>query len=316
MDWHLRPCGLPLVAPSDDSLLAELRALRTFGSVHTYLLSDYRACHVNAPPPAPPTLTTVHLADSDRHRSGLFAFSRDHTRPLLARDPDLPPALSGPDPADQLTDSESDGEGEGEGEGDGEDGFDSDLRPSVRKVRLALGRAAEDSGNSRGDSDAMCPPEQEQDAGGDGSVLLKSLPLGSAADDGSLFAFRLTEETRRPEQVELIRDRKILELEQNLRLQRDSWAERLTTRLVDISSAAASPLVAPPLQRPFHLFASSTFARLEAKDEALPLYPEVTVFVEQAPPGANSVLPSGTGVLGSPTGFATGTGPDGPVDAF
>ena len=102
-------------------------------------------------------------------------------------------------------------------------------------------------------------------------------PSATAPDDG----IPVDEESdtdadeKKSEQVELMRDRKTLELETSLLRIRQSEASAYTDRLTQLSKASQCLLQALPVQLPFHSYSSEIIEAFERNVVALP-----TCFVE------------------------------------
>lgn len=163
-----------------------------------------------------PTLVDYYLPDIDLHASGLNCFFFDHTRGLTAIDPDLPSLQHKLDKADQLTDSES----------DDDDGYVG-VRPSNKVVKEILAKVppppepvvepdAGKKGGAKGKA-AAAPPAKAAAPPAAAPVKPVEVAPPMTSDTLGTDAFSaLNDEDRKSEQVELLRDRKILDMESQL----------------------------------------------------------------------------------------------------
>lgn len=168
------------------------------------------------------------MPDHDRHLSGLHCFARDHTRSLTEDDPDIAPLQQGQDKGDVLTDSES----------DDDDGYVAE-RPSIQLARKIFREPA--------------PAPLDSDPAS----------LDAASDGFGL----LSPTKRREEQVELLRDRKTLDLESSLLRARQDRDKAVAQRLVEISQASRCLLLALPVQLPFCVYEDELALALEASQQ-------------------------------------------------
>ena len=226
-DWVLRPGGTiteELAYTHDPSLRTKWARSGGFTSANTYLLAAKESRDLSVAAAPGPTLVDYYMQDSDRHASGLHCFANDHTRNLDEEDRDVAPLQSGKAKEDCLTDSES----------DDEDAYSGD-KPSLAKAREILW-------NTTADADG--------DAGATTGAL--DSPDGDATEAFGLEAEPELRERRL--QVELLRDRKIIEMESNLKKATHSHMDDLTKRLVDISNACKDRAMALHVQLPFHQY--------------------------------------------------------------
>ena len=77
---------------------------------------------------------------------------------------------------------------------------------------------------------------------------------------------------KKSEQVELMRDRKTLELETTIHRSRQSQATAYTDRLSQLSKASQCLLHALPVQLPFHLYSSEIIDAFESNVVPLPTF--------------------------------------------
>lgn len=172
-----------------------------FLSAQTYLLGSFETRCQNDNPPAPgPTLIDFFMPDGDRHTSGLHCYEQDHLRApveniLNSLDPDIPMLQKHLDPADHLTDSESDEDGEAYASADG--------KPSLRRVRKIL----------RAVPEAVTSPVVEDDKKKKGKGAEVTTPSSPAVQDTNLDDEEDESLTKGHTQVDLLRDRKILDME-------------------------------------------------------------------------------------------------------
>ena len=211
--------------------LRPIRWQRTpgFQSVNRYLLGGHETRSTDPPPPCGPTLIDFYMPDHDRHLSGLNCFARDHTRSLIEDDPDIAPLQQGQDKGDVLTDSES----------DDDDGYVAE-RPSIHLARRIFREPA-----AAGTAPLDLDPAASFDAASDGFGLLSPTK-------------------RREEQVELLRDRKTLDLESSLLRARQDREMAVAQRLVAISQASRCLLLALPVQLPFHQYEDEVALAMES----------------------------------------------------
>ena len=232
-----------------DSLLK----MTGFASINTYLLGGLESRCTSADgvhlPPYGPTLSDVHMADLDRHRSGLYCLASDHLRLLTAPDVDLPPLQHRQARADHLTDSES----------DEEDKYTTPV-PSMKRVRALL------RGKSLKVVSVVAAIEnpistKKGKAGSKGAkeaklVIAASAPTAANINDIDDEDSEGDVNEKKSEQVELMRDRKTLELEGSLSRQRQGEASAYIDRLKVLSQASRCLMQASPTQTPFHTYQS------------------------------------------------------------
>jgi hypothetical protein len=70
---------------------------------------------------------------------------------------------------------------------------------------------------------------------------------------------KLDESERIYDQVELLRDRKIMDMESTLRKERYNKMDSLTKKLADISNKSNCVLQALPIQMPFHTYEEKAY---------------------------------------------------------
>jgi len=221
-DWSLRPFAEHFVFDEDNSLRSEWMKTPGFQSVNRYLLAGHESRTAGQVPPVGPTISDFYVSDTDRHLSGMYCFSRDHLRSLVENDVDIAPLQVAQDKGDVLTDSES----------DDDDGYVAE-RPSIAKAKKIF-------------RDATSLEQQADDAVDAGA----SLDMSMESDGFGL----LSPTKRREEQVELMRDRKTLELEASLLRVRQQNDEALFRRLIEVSKSTKCLINALQLQVPFSLY--------------------------------------------------------------
>eukprot|EP01038_Epipyxis_sp_PR26KG_P010290 gene10290-13833_t len=259
-DWSLRPDAFELKFESDSSIRTRLCSKRSgFVSSNVYLLGSHETRQKEVPPPPGPTLSDFFMPDIDRHSSGLYCFSKDHLRSVTEPDHDIAPLQSKQDKADYLTDSDSDNEDEYK-----------ISPPSIKKVRQIL-RAPKQSVASTAaptapiDVKGKNAPKGSQPAIAPVPTASAPLPPIGIDDD-----FQLDDSQRKEEQVELLKDRKTLDLESTLVKQRQKKQETFSTILKDISTSSKCSLQAIPLQLPFHLYEEDAY---KIASRLIPDYP-------------------------------------------
>ena len=225
-----------------------------FLSTNVYMLgaSETLDCNIPIdvlpPPPPGPSLTDFYFPDHDRHVSGLNCHELDHYRSKTDPDLDVKSLQNRQDPADHLTDSESD-----------DDEAYVAPKPSMASIRSLLYPVTEET------STPLASPTANSKKGGGGvssSVSVVSDPnmsLELNANDND------TEKSN--EQVELLRDRKILDMESYLLKSRQNDADSISTRLGELSAASVCLLHAVPVQVPFHQYESVVFDLEETRKE-------------------------------------------------
>eukprot|EP00605_Chrysophyceae_sp_TOSAG23-4_P001987 GSChrysophyteH1.ASY1.ANO1.2201.1 assembled CDS len=223
--WLLRPLSEKLELDEDTSLRSQWLREGAFLSANTYLLGGYETRNVDAPPPPGPTLYDSYKLNTDRHYSGLVTYSREHLRALDEDDPDIAALQDKQADADVLSDSES----------DDEDAYRVNI-PSLAAAK-AIVRSPED----------IAAAEAEAQAKMEASV--------DSMDE-------LQADPEKPnEQVELLRDRKILELEATLRKQRQDSMSAIAMRLQECADASVDRATSLSFQVPFHMYEEDLLQR-------------------------------------------------------
>ena len=192
-----------------------------FLSTNVYLMAAYETRDSNIPrdvlplPPPGPTLIDFYFPDHDRHVSGLNCFAVDHTRALYDDDADVKELQTKQDPLDHLTDSESD-----------DDDAYAGPRPSMTRVKQALAAPPAPviplAVNAPPPAAAAEPPAKSAPAGKQKGAPAAAVPEKAAeavvpkSKMDPAEELQVDLEERNNEQVELLRDRKILEMESYL----------------------------------------------------------------------------------------------------
>lgn len=179
-----------------------------FLSINRYLLGGQEIRNTDPPPPCGPTLIDFYMPDNDRHLSGLNCFANDSGRSLMEDDVDVAPQQVRQDKGDVLTDSES----------DDDNGYVAEL-PSILRARKIF---REDASLPTDDTNPLSPAHF--------TISLESDGFGM-----------LSPTKRREEQVELLRDRKMLDLESSLIRARQEHEKAISLRFV--YACWVSPLI-------------------------------------------------------------------------
>ena len=156
------------------------------------------------PIPQPgPTLIDFYFHDTDRHASGQNCFEYDHYRGLTDQDQDVNGLQHRQDPSDHLTDSESD-----------DDEAYTAPKPSMTRIKNLL------NGDADGTVAVAVPSDDKKTAAKE----------ATSPDGASTNEMYLEDDDRNSEQVELLRDRKILEMESYLLKLRQKDADVIADR--------------------------------------------------------------------------------------
>ena len=229
-DWALRPGGLgteTLRYLHDPSLRTKWIGEGGFLATNTYLLGAQESRNKDISSGSGPTLRDFYTQDSDRHSSGLYCFANDHMRTIDDPDVDVAPLQSGKAREDCLTDSES----------DDEEAYALEKPSLVRARQILWDKQPDDeAAGDAGDNDSPDGLNINTEAFG--------LAAENEVDDGDKDAV----------QVELLRDRKIIEMEDQLKKDRYARMDSLTAKLVQISNACKVQPLALSVQLPFHQY--------------------------------------------------------------
>jgi hypothetical protein len=222
-------------------------------------------------PECGPTLLDFYLPDHDRHVSGTYCFAKDHHRDIITWDADVRLLQHAQDEADHLTDSES----------DNEDCYIAE-KPTMQKVRNILSTPIAKEEVIVDKSKKASP--KKADKGKDKDTKTENKPdakveAKSAEEDEVL----LSENERREEQVELLRDRKTLDLASQLNRQRKKRLEEVFDRCRMISKRGASINALEP-SIPFHLYEENVYTHM------IPYLPERSQVLVELDAQAMSML--------------------------
>lgn len=179
-----------------------IRMLETpgFHAAQCYLLASYTSRIADSLPPLGPTIADFYLPDADLHASGLSSFSTDYHQSIHALDSDIPSLQEKLMSEDYLTESES----------DNDDDYQVP-KPSLDKVK-----------------EILCSSFSTQLSEPLSKKVSIPTPQTPTADAFSV----LDEANRKVEQVELMRDRKSLELSTHLRQIVESKMNQFSNRFV------------------------------------------------------------------------------------
>lgn len=270
-DWELRPYSEILTYDEDTSLRSLWLRTPGFLSVNTYLLAGHATRNVDPPKAAGPTISDFYMPDLDRHLSGMVSFASDHLRALMEDDPDIAPPQVGQDKADVLTDSES----------DDDDGYVIE-RPSIMRARRIFRNAS-----SLQTAEDGFPSALDRSFESDGFGMLSPTK-------------------KREEQVELLRDRKMLDLESTLLRLRQDNEKTIFQKLRKISEASTCVASALQVQAPFHTYEDELVSE-GIMERLLPPLPSSFVqhsLIHDGPMSPNqSTTLAGSFLLGSPGKF-------------
>jgi len=229
-DWLLRPLSKTFEFDQDQSLRSQWIREGSFLAANVYLLGGLETRNVDAPPPPGPTLSNTYLVSNDRHASGLTTFAVDHMRSIDDGDADIAPLQFRQDKQDELTDSES----------DDEEAYASKIPvPSLATARKIV-RSAEFIAEAEA-AEAAAREELENE-------------LDASVTDASNRNQKAIDAEHPSVQVELLRDRKILELESSLKKTRHDRMTALAKRIEECSVATTNKVSALTFQLPFHMY--------------------------------------------------------------
>lgn len=257
-DWVIRPFGEKMEYDDDNSWGGKLlNCASGFSSAHSFLLGAYEMRTRQEPPAASgPTLTDFYCPDIDRHRSGLNCFTKDHQRTLTSRDPEILPTTDILDDEDILSDSESDDENAYKKAYNVDNGVNQVMeKPSLAAARQIL-RATlpvEEPPSPTGKGKKGAPAFVEKATENTGNTT-----AGSTAE-----SFTLNDSDRRNDQVELMRDRKILDMEILFKKRRQQDADAISRTLVRLSEGSRCQLFALRVQLPFHNYEDLVYSEVE-----------------------------------------------------
>ena len=219
-------------------------------------------------PPMGLTLSHFFMPDLDRHQSGLHCLKADHCRALTDPDPEVAPLQNRQAKADCLTDSESD-----------EDEKYTVPVPSMRTVRKLLsgkllrkvpvtGAVIEEKTNVGKNAKAGKGTKAKSATATAAATVvapvaaLVTLPPEDIDDASDI-------DDKKSEQVELMRDRKILELNSCLSSDRKNRTTAYTDRIKELSRTSQCLLQAVPVQTPFHMYEEDALSAFSATNPSL-----------------------------------------------
>lgn len=205
------------------------------------------------PHPNPgPTLIDFYFPDHDSHVSGLNCFEFDHYRSIYDHDDSVKPLQNRQDPDDHLTDSES----------DEEDAYDIP-KPTISHIRKLLNKSITTSTTVTNTTEPISQPvkgkgkEQPLSTNTTNVSTNMSVVSNTEPDTDSIIDETVSE------QVELLRDRKILEMETYLLKTRQKTAEDIANRLETLSSSSTCLFNRIPVQFPFHMYEDHVYSIME-----------------------------------------------------
>lgn len=201
------------------------------------------------------TLSHLYLPDLDRHPSGLQCLKNDHLRTLTGADQDIAPLQYKQAKADCLTDSES----------DEEDKYTAPI-PSLRSARsllagkftrkkVVVGAVVEEKVVTKGGKGAKGSKAKP-------SAAAVATPVMQAVEDSVDDAAE--EDEMNGEQVELMRDRKMIELEGLQTVEMRARVASCTDRLTVLSRASQCLMQSLPVQTSFECYEVDAFAAYES----------------------------------------------------
>ena len=287
-DWILRPDSEVLEYSRDPSIRSALCERAGFLSTNIYLLGSQESRNRDDPPPPGPTLTDYFNPDTDRHLSGLNCYARDHLRGPLEKDPDIAPLQTRQDKADYLTDSES----------DNEDGY-TNFKPTMERVRKILHPPPKKvepvvvDPKAKGGKAAPAPAAKPAAA----AAPVTPAPTTLDTNDHEGFSL-LGADQKKEEQVELLRDRKTLDLESTWWSTRKKQFDKIAKRMVEISQSSQCLVQALPVQMPFHSYEDEVYKLMSER------YPELSSSHVEIDPHA-SIESLGSATLSPMKGTST-----------
>ena len=251
-EWILRPpsslrtSSNQLLFQLDDSLRSKwiYQHFSGFLSANYYLLGATESCWRDGfIPNIGPTLNDYYFIDSDRHYSGLHCFKNDFSRDTNEWDGDVEFLQKKLAPVDYLTDSES----------DEEDEIDDKYKPSMRRVKRIL-KPAKKAAEAAPVAAAAAPAK-----GGKGKAPAPAAAVAAPAkaeeeEDDEKDAEGGEGLTKKEEQVELLRDRKVLDLEATYKKSRQFLFQNMSKKLLEISQENNCILFSLPIPLSFHEF--------------------------------------------------------------
>lgn len=211
-----------------------------FTASNIYLLGGQESLNRNPPPSSPgPTLVDYYLPDNDRHLSGLSCYAKDHLRNAIEWDHDILKLQHRQNKYDILTDSESDNDDDAYG----------DYKPSMERVRMLLkppppkiniiessssDSKGKKSSTTKGKESSPVKPSatttNTNSKASSAAAIVNTLDNNNNNNNLDTFSTTLHDDERKEEQVELLSDRKILEMESTILKTRRKKVEDFTDR--------------------------------------------------------------------------------------
>ncbi|RYH13931.1 hypothetical protein EON65_34490 [archaeon] len=264
--FHVRPHEDRMVDYIPDTSLRTQVTLRQAGFVacNTYLFggleSDVKLINPHqtnpnlpTPPPPPgkvnyaaipeigPVFSDYYTADTDRHVSGLNCFAKDTDRTLLQWDLDIAPLQAQQAKEDVLTDSDS----------DNDEAYASE-KPSMALAKRLLTAPVVRQEEPKDPKKKLDKKDDKKDAKSATSAPVA--PASPGFDEDVL----LNESDRRAEQVELLRDRKLLDFASTIQKQRKKQLEAVYQTYSTVASKSI-PIYALPVTVPFHMYEEEVY---------------------------------------------------------
>jgi hypothetical protein len=247
-EWILRPRTSLQTSKENPWIYQKDTSLRTkwisehlsgFLSCNYYLLGAAESCWRDSfIPPVGPTLNDYYFIDSDRHFSGLNCYKNDFQRDTNEWDGDIQFLQKKLAKEDYLTDSES----------DNEDEIDDAYRPSMKRVKKIL----KPSKKAAEATPAAAPATAKGAKGGKAPAAVAPVATATAVEEKE--DEDLSEEVlnKKEEQVELLRDRKVLDLETTYKKSRQVLFQSMSKKLLEISQENNCILYTLPVPLAFH----------------------------------------------------------------
>jgi hypothetical protein len=205
-------------------------------------------------PPFPMTLSHLYLPDLDRHPSGLRCLKNDHLRSLTGQDPDITPLQHKQAKADCLTDSESDEEDKYTAPIPSLRSAKSLLAGKLARKKVVVGAIVEEKVTAKGGKAAKGSKAKP-------SAAVVAAPVVQIIEDVLDDVADVDE--KKGEQVELMRDRKTLELEELQASERIARGNAFIDRLTVLSKASPCLMQASPVQTAFKCYEVEAFAAFQ-----------------------------------------------------
>jgi hypothetical protein len=200
------------------------------------------------------TLSHLYLPDLDRHPSGLRCLKNDHLRSLTGQDPDITPLQHKQAKADCLTDSESDEEDKYTAPIPSLRSAKSLLAGKLARKKVVVGAIVEEKVTAKGGKAAKGSKAKP-------SAAVVAAPVVQIIEDALDDVADVDE--KKGEQVELMRDRKTLELEELQASERIARGNAFIDRLTVLSKASPCLMQASPVQTAFKCYEVEAFAAFQ-----------------------------------------------------